>query len=100
MYIHWRSAKELYKCYLVCAKTKVALKLVTTVPRMELMLSQISVHLAATVVKSMKDFEFEDNVFLTDSTAVCSMIQAESSSLLTFTGLRIAEVKAASEDSR
>ncbi|MCP3666382.1 MAG: hypothetical protein GY696_28425 [Gammaproteobacteria bacterium] len=85
---------------MVCAKTKVAPKNATTVPRTELVSTQIGVRLAATVIKSMSELLFEDNIYLTDSSTLFGMLRAESGSLSTFTGHRIAEVRAATEEAR
>ena len=69
-------------------------------PRTEIVSTQIGVRLAATVMKSMSDLIFEDNIYLTDSSAVFGMLRAVSDSLNQFTGHRIAEVRAATEEAR
>ncbi|MCP3666902.1 MAG: hypothetical protein GY696_31150 [Gammaproteobacteria bacterium] len=46
----------------------------------------------------MSDLVFEDNIYLTASSAVFGILRAESGSLSTFTGHRIAEVRAATEE--
>ena len=53
VYIRWRIQEDVYQSFLVCAKTKVAPKASTTVPRTELVSTQIGVRLAATVMKAM-----------------------------------------------
>ncbi|MCP5014734.1 MAG: hypothetical protein GY938_05545, partial [Ketobacter sp.] len=95
VYIRWRIQENVYQSFLVCSKCKVAPKTATTVPRTELVSAQIGVRLAATVMKSMTDLIFEDNVYLTDSSAVMGMLRAESGSLNQFTGHSIAEVREA-----
>ena len=98
IYIRWKIQEDVFQSFLVCAKTKVALKTAMTVPRTELVSTQIGIRLAATVEKSMSDLVLEDNIYLTDSSAVFDMLRAESSSPSTFTGHRISEVRAATEE--
>ena len=99
VFIRWKVAEDHFCNFLVCSKSKVAPKTATTVPRMELLSSQLGVRLANTVEKAM-DLQFQDNIFLTDSSSVFGMIAAESGSLSTFTGHRVAEVIHGSENAR
>ena len=100
LYIRWKIAEDRWKCFLVCTKTKVAPKNTATVPRMELMAAQLGVRMTNTCIKAMEDFTFQPTIFLTDSTAVFGMLNAPNGSLSIFSGHRISEIKAASENAK
>ena len=73
-------------------RTKVGPLNQVTVVRMELSGGVLGAWLAASVKKAV-DVVFEEEVYLTDSTAMLGLIRAESGSLSTYGGNRIKEIQ-------
>ena len=95
-YIRWEMESRKVYCQLIAGKTKVAPKVKISIPRVELVGSQLAVRLARKVKHSLK-IEFEKTIFFTDSSAVLGMINQESAKFNEFVGTRVSEIRALSD---
>jgi hypothetical protein len=80
------------KIFFLTGRTKVGHLNQVTVVRMELSGGVLGARLAASVKKAV-DVVFDEEVYLTDSTAMLRLIRAESGSLSTYGGNRIEEIQ-------
>jgi hypothetical protein len=83
-------------CWLVASKTRVAPKCKISIPRVELVGSQMAVRLAKKVKSAIRE-GFSEVKYFTDSTAVLGMLRADSASQLEFVGTRVSEIKTKSD---
>ena len=95
VYIRWPT-KDGFVSYLLVGKSKVGPLNVVSVVRMELMAAQLSSRMYTMAVKVLP-FNIESVTFITDSTALLGMLQADSGSLGVFGGSRVGEIKDATD---
>ena len=91
IYLRWETNLGV-KIFFLTGRTKVGPLNQVTVVRMELSGGVLGARLAASVKKAV-DVVFEEEVYLTDSTAMLGLIRAESGSLSTYGGNRIGEIQ-------
>jgi hypothetical protein len=91
-YARWQMEDGTFFCRLVAGKTRVAPKCKISIPRVELVGSQMAVRLAQKVKAAIRG-GFSEVRYFTDSTAVLGMLRADSASLLECVGTRVSEIK-------
>jgi hypothetical protein len=95
-YARWQMADGTFFCRLIAGKTRVAPKCKISIPRVELVGSQMAVRLAQKVKVAIRR-GFSEVRYFTDSTAVLGMLRTDSASLLEFVGTRVSEIKTKSD---
>ena len=97
-YIRWNLKDGGVDVQLVAAKTRVTPLERMTIPKIELQAAVLAVRLSKTIHESIS-FEFDDPIYISDSTCTLATLEKDSVVLNEFTGNRVTEILSYSDPS-